>query len=299
LSDIKECFPSRFGRKGFIVEFDYSQLEVIALAELSGDKQLAQDIRDGKDMHCISASFLYSEHYDIIKAAVDRGDIVWTKRRKIAKGPGFLLQYGGGAKLMAKNTGLRVEDCQAFIDNYYTRYPDVKKFQDDNIEAVTASRELVQRDANSGMVGRGTLVGPTGRRYTFWERPSPEWKIKSGGTATSFPPTNIKNYPVQGFATGDIVPEMLGRVMDALLRCKDKIPLDKCLMINTVHDSILFDIHEEVLEDAIDIISFNMAQVGLAVKERWDIDLTLPFKVGVDVGTTWGDKQPLDTLLND
>jgi DNA polymerase I-like protein with 3'-5' exonuclease and polymerase domains len=298
MSDIKDCFVSRFGNKGFIVEFDYSQLEVIGLAELSQDEQLMEDVRNGVDMHCMAASFLYQTPYETIKHAYDRGDKQWTKRRKISKGPGFLLQYGGGAKLMAKNTGLTVEQCQQFIDNYYRRYPKVKEWQDANIEAVEASRELVLKDPSDiAPTGKGTLISPTGRRYVFWERPSPEWKRRQGGNATSFPPTNIKNYPVQGFSTGDIVPEVLGRVKTALLDRSEIMPLDKVLMINTVHDSILFDIHEDYLEQAIHAVKEAMADVPRWVKVRWGMELSLPFHVGVDVGTTWGDKQPLETLL--
>jgi DNA polymerase I-like protein with 3'-5' exonuclease and polymerase domains len=297
MSDIKDCFISRFGDQGFIVEFDYSQLEVVGLAELSGDTQLRLDILNGRCQHCTSASFLYGVDYNIIKDAYDRGDKEWTKKRKIAKAPGFLLQYGGGAKLMAKNTGLPVEQCQAFIDNYYARYPKVKEFQDANIAAVEASRELVYKDpSDDSMTGKGTLVSETGRRYVFWERPAPEWKVRQGGVANSFPPTNIKNYPVQGFATGDIVPEMIGRILH--MYAIGQLDGENCRMVMTVHDSILFDIHDNVLEESINLIKHEMADVHRAVKLRWGIGLSLPFEVGVEVGTTWGDKTPLDTLLD-
>ena len=48
----------------------------------------------------------------------------------------------------------------------------------------------------------------------------------------------IKNYPVQGFATGDIVPVVLLE-MDERLK-----PLKSCL-VNTVHDSTVIDVHPQ------------------------------------------------------
>ena len=127
MSRIKECIVSRWGDDGYIVEADFSQLEVIGLAYLSNDKQLKGDILAGVDMHCMNAAFLYNTPYDDIKAAVAAGDPVWIKKRKIAKAPGFLIQYGGGAGAMAKQTGLSMEACKGFIENYYKRYSRVKE----------------------------------------------------------------------------------------------------------------------------------------------------------------------------
>jgi len=50
MSDIKLCFTSRF-RNGLILEADFSQLEVVGLAVLSGDPVLKDDILSGRDMH--------------------------------------------------------------------------------------------------------------------------------------------------------------------------------------------------------------------------------------------------------
>ena len=60
---------------------------------------------------------------------------------------------------------------------------------------------------------------------------------------TVFSPTQLKNYPVQGFATGDIVPEVLGRLRRVLT---EKGLSDKVLLVNTVHDSVLFDVDKKI-----------------------------------------------------
>lgn len=55
---IKSCFKSRW-RDGYIMEVDFSQLEVIGLAILSGDEILADDIMMGRDMHTVRAAELW------------------------------------------------------------------------------------------------------------------------------------------------------------------------------------------------------------------------------------------------
>jgi len=48
---IKQIFTSRFGDDGVIVEVDFNQLEVVALAHVTKDKQLIYDIVGGVDIH--------------------------------------------------------------------------------------------------------------------------------------------------------------------------------------------------------------------------------------------------------
>lgn len=92
MANIKECFVSRFGDDGFIVEADFSQLEVIGAAIISGDKNMAKDILDGIDSHCQSASWLNPQHtYEEILEGYHNEDPYFTKMRKNAKAPRFEL----------------------------------------------------------------------------------------------------------------------------------------------------------------------------------------------------------------
>uniref|UniRef100_A0AAU8L070 DNA polymerase n=2 Tax=Viruses TaxID=10239 RepID=A0AAU8L070_9CAUD len=62
-SKVKQMFESRFGKEGRIVEVDYSALEVVALASISGDKNLLQQLIDGTDMHCYRLAGALGEDY--------------------------------------------------------------------------------------------------------------------------------------------------------------------------------------------------------------------------------------------
>jgi hypothetical protein len=72
----------------------------------------------------------------------------------------------------------------------------------------------------------------TKRRYSFTQYPS---KFKAGEWEFSY--TEMCNYPIQGLATGDIVPTVVG-LLDGYL-VENDIP---AVLINTVHDSVLLEV---------------------------------------------------------
>jgi DNA polymerase I-like protein with 3'-5' exonuclease and polymerase domains len=132
--------------------------------------------------------------------------------------------------------------------------------------------------------GIGEYRSITGRLYRFTEYDAPEFLVRRG-TRTSFSPTQCKNYPIQGFATGDIVPEVLGRVFRALLA--DEELREKCLIINTVHDSIIFDCHKSVLDKACRLIRSVMEDAPKWMEKRYGFKIDLPLNVDVEYGHSW------------
>jgi DNA polymerase I-like protein with 3'-5' exonuclease and polymerase domains len=265
------------------MEADFSQLEVIGLAFLSNDKNLRYDILAGVDMHCRSAEFLTGEKYETIYANYKMGDEFWTKTRKKAKGPSFQLQYGAGIKAIAENCGLSIEEAKAFVSRYYDRYSGVKEWQEYIKAEVQAAREPTDAKTPKGFPrGKGTYHSCTGRMYTFHEYDAPDWV----DLHTSFSPTEIKNYPVQGFATGDIVPLVLGKLFNKYNGRND------VLLINTVHDSILFD-------TIYDPDSAEVVQVAQDIKDTLEkapqylkdlgVNFDLPLSANVEWGRNWGE----------
>ena len=301
MSRIKECFTSRF-KDGNLIEMDYSQLEVVGLAVLSNDWQLKDDLRSGKDLHCINCANLHNETYEFVKNEVDNKSEKWIKLRKEAKPFSFQLQYGAGAKSMAEDNGCTVKFAQKFVDMYYDRYPTVKLWQESNIESVKLYHEPTGKKSTLGYpVNKGYLQSATGRTYQFLEYDAPQF-LKDRGQHTSFSPTQIKNYPVQGFSTGDIVPLAVGEVMKYLYM--NDID-DKILLINTIHDSILFDIpHEEVFEGtSVNLIEHLgnlkkiMVSISTSVNNLWpEVNFDLPLSVDAEYGPNWGAMKPF-TLI--
>ena len=288
MSEIRKAFTSRYD-DGVILELDFSQLEIYALAYLSGDQVLMDDLTSGKDLHGISAEMLFGKHYT-------------KEQRKIAKQLSFQLQYGAGAKSMAASNGITVELAKKFIENYYNRYKGVKEFHDKLLSEVESLRKNVgDRTSKKGIpAGRAEWVSKTGRIYTFVEQDAPDWmsnpttSYKLPRYAT-FSPTQIKNYPVQGFATGDVVPLVVGKLFRELKASRYRIYVK---IIQTVHDSVVFDcVNEEKAKQWAMIAKDIMEDAPRFMAELFPqcVDFAkVPLKVGVEMGKDWYDMHPLD-----
>ena len=128
--------------------------------------------------------------------------------------------------------------------------------------------------------GSSMITSPTGRRYTFVEQAAPAWM----GKKLSFSPTQMKNFKVQGFATGDIVPMMLGRVNRML---KKEFP-EVCL-INTTHDSLMLDVPADTDINLVSQTKELMESAPAVLEEVFDIDFDMKLPVDVEMGPTWGE----------
>ncbi len=275
-SDIKEAFVSRWGDDGVIVEADYSQLEMVGLAVRSGCPGLTHDITHGVDMHTELFRSMHGRAPDKLE-------------RKRFKPASFALVYGAGAGGIAAQTGMSKADAKKFIDTFYARYPGVHDFHERMIKEVEEGRAYVgDKDKETGLpVGISVWRCPiTKRCYEFREYPLRDDIARWKGKQVDFSPTEIKNYPVQGFATGDIVPLVIGKLYRVLRN--NEFLKDKCLLINTVHDSVVFDVHKDVLVAALTLIRSTMQAAPHYIKQTWDYDFKMALNVGVSYGPNWG-----------
>lgn len=290
MSDIRKYLCSRFGTAGRILELDYSQLEIFVLAHLSRDKQLQQDLRSGKDLHAISAEKLFGAGFS-------------KAQRRIAKSLSFQLQYGAGYKSMAAQNNVPEALAKKFIETYYQRYPQVKQYQDELQEKIYKLRQHTDQKTRKGYPkGMSKFQSETGRIYTFWEDDAPDWMANPRfpgmkAKKVTFSPTKIKNYQVQGYATGDIVPIVIGKLFRELcLYNRDSLPNSpKVLFINTVHDSVVFDCDTEdhAYEWAWQA-SEIMKDAPLYLKAHLGVDFTMPLKVDAEMGNNWQDMKEFD-----
>ena len=119
------------------------------------------------------------------------------------------------------------------------------------------------------------ITTPSGREYAF-----PDVVRKARGRVSHF--TQIKNYPVQGFATADIVPIALLHI-DTLLT-----GLQSCI-VNTVHDSIVVDVHPDEERKVIDIINQTNEVLSELIASRWGVDFNVPLLLEAKIGPNWLD----------
>jgi len=121
------------------------------------------------------------------------------------------------------------------------------------------------------------ITTPSGREFAF-----PDVVRKSTGRVSHF--TQIKNYPVQSFATADIVPIALLHI-DELLK-----GMQSCI-VNTVHDSIVIDVHPLEESQVINIIDETNNVLPQLITARWGINFNVPLLLEAKIGPNW-----LDTM---
>jgi DNA polymerase I-like protein with 3'-5' exonuclease and polymerase domains len=116
---------------------------------------------------------------------------------------------------------------------------------------------------------------PSGREFSF-----PDVERRGNGSVTYA--TQLKNYPVQSFATADIVPLVLIKI-DEMLN-----GMQSCI-VNSVHDSIVIDIHPEEKDKVLEIIKKINKNLKNIIDNHWKIDFNVPLLLESKIGNNWLD----------
>jgi DNA polymerase I-like protein with 3'-5' exonuclease and polymerase domains len=277
-----------------VAESDYSQLEVVCKAVLSGDKELMRKLDIGLCLHCdwlaqmpFGRGKTYEEIYKLCK--IDH-DPEWIALRKRVKPITFGEAYGAGVPSLCESSGLDAETIQAAIAARKITYSAMYQYDDDNIAAVKMSRKPSACRTEAGMqAGIGYLRTSTDTIYHFIEGDAPDW-MKHKGIMTSFKPTTIKNYPSQGLG-GEIMQVQLGRVFRWLLE-NDRFG-DNVLLINTVHDCVWLDLHKDYAHVLPEIEKILEDVSPYFTKTYPAVDWDTPFPVETEVGPNFGTLEPL------
>jgi DNA polymerase I-like protein with 3'-5' exonuclease and polymerase domains len=122
-------------------------------------------------------------------------------------------------------------------------------------------------------LGYRFIKTPSGREYSF-----PHVERRRDGTVTNF--TAIKNYPVQGFATADIVPLVLVEIHKELAQLNS-------VVVNSVHDSIVIDVHPDEVEQVRAIIKDVQDRLHDLIAQRWGVDFNVPLALEAKLGNNW------------
>lgn len=135
-----------------------------------------------------------------------------------------------------------------------------KSFLNDIYTGIKAWHTSLEEEA----IAKKIVTIETGRQYIF---PDVERAWHGGSTKK----TQIVNFPVQGFATGDIVPVAIIRLNKEM----KKLNL-KSMLVLTVHDSVLIDTHPDELDIVLELVKNLSKFAEEELKTRYDIDMFVP-----------------------
>ncbi|MFB1021942.1 MAG: DNA polymerase I [Vicingaceae bacterium] len=220
---------------------DYSQIELRIIAALSGDEGMIDAFKNGIDIHSVTASKVF----DVALEEVDRD------MRSKAKTVNFGIIYGISAFGLSQRMNIGRKEAKVIIDNYFEKYPGIKKYMDDSI-AFAKEHGYVE-----------TIMKR--RRYL---------KDINGKNAImrGFAERNAINAPIQGSAA-DVIKVAMINLQKELLdqNFKSKLLLQ-------VHDELVFDVYKDEVEKIKPLIKEKMEQA---------IEMVVPLTIEMDIASNW------------
>lgn len=191
---------------------------------------------------------------------------VTKDQRQDAKPDTFKPLYGGQSGTDAQ---------KAYYKAFRERYPGITGAQKSWIDEVVISKRLITE---------------WGMRY-YW----PYARVSKSGYVNVT--TSVSNYPVQAFATAEIIPIALTYFWH---RIKAAGLEDKIIFVNTVHDSVICEVHPDHLEEwkeiaiqAFTLDVYNYLEKVYNVTFDW-----VPLGVGMGWGTHWSAKGNEELEMN-
>ncbi|HOP62127.1 MAG TPA: DNA polymerase I [Spirochaetota bacterium] len=231
-------------RKGFIPEkgfimmsADYSQIELRLAAHYSDDPNMLSAFREGIDIHNMTASSVFGVPFEEISPDM----------RRQAKIINFATIYGVSPYGLSQQAEISMKDAAEFIKKYFETYPGFRDYIDRTVEFAK----------KNGYVE--TLMG---RRRPVPEINSDTVFRREGAERVAI------NTPLQGTSADMIKIAMINisrELSEKKLQSK---------MIMQVHDELVFEVHEEELEE-----------MKALVREKMETALSLNVPIVVEIGT--------------
>lgn len=245
---IRQAFIAPEGR--VLLAADYSQIELRLMAHFSGDANLTKAFNEGLDIHSATAA-------EVLGKSVE--DVTPTERRN-AKAINFGLLYGMSAFGLAKQLEMTRGEAQDYIDQYFKRYPGVRKYM---------------HDTRSNAVDNGYIETILGRKLYTPDINHSNQMVRRGAERAAI------NAPLQGSAADLIKLAMIA--VDKVL------PADNAKMLLQVHDELVFEVDADKVDEISELIKNAMQNVlsDTAKEMGWEVDFAVPLLVETGVGDNW------------
>ena len=231
---IRDAFVPADGNA--FVSADYSQIELVVLAHLSGDPELTEAFTSGRDVHAATGARIFGCSPEEVN----------PEQRRIAKTINFGVMYGMSAFRLARDLKIPRKEADAFIQSYFSTYSRIRSFVD---ESVQSARETGYST---------TLLGRL--------RPIPELKSRNRVEREGAERIAV-NTPIQGSAA-DIVKRAMLNV--------DRVLQEKKLnarLILQVHDELMIECPTDEVDAVKKLLSHEMSEaVSLSVPLKVQIE---------------------------
>ena len=240
--------------EGFsLLALDYSQIELRLAAILSGDENLCEIFRNGRDVHTEVAAKVFG---------VEAADVN-TEMRRRAKVINFGILYGMGINALRQQLGTTTAETHAFYENYFNTFKTLSEY----LESTKGFART-----------HGYTETLFGRRRQFPEMKSSLPYVRAQAERMAI------NAPIQG-TEADVIKLAMVRVDEMLER--EGASADAHLLLQ-VHDELVYEIRDARLAPLGAEISAIMESV-LTPEQAAGV----PILVSMKSGPNWGDMHSL------
>lgn len=232
-----------------LLSCDYSQVELRILAHVSRDTTLRDAFLNDKDVHAITASQVFG-------VALDKVD---KDLRRKAKAINFGIVYGMTAIGLSKQLSVTTRDAEKYIASYKKQYPGIVEYMEE-MQWRCKKYHYVET-----LFGRRCYIPA----ITSSNRPLYNFALRAA-----------INTPIQG-SSADITKMAMNRIRQQF---RSSPSLGVVRMLLQVHDELIFEVPDAIVEDVWPVVKEAMEGVGA------DIGFSIPLTVGRAVSKNWDDK---------
>lgn len=251
------------------LEGDYSQVELRIAAMLAGETTLLRIFATGGDPHLTTAA----KNARMTPAQVTASDASGkTEYRKKAKGVNFGFLYDMGEDKFIQYATMNFgwtptpEEAHQYREDYFALYPKLRPWHD-------RQRRLVHRHQR--------VNSPIGRVRHLPDVLSGDRQVVAEAERQAI------NSPVQSLAS-DLM-------LLSMVQLQGRLRPSEARVVGTVHDAILFEVREDVVESVAKEVKSVMEDMS-QVKRLFGADITVPIIVELKAGPYWGAGKVLEVV---
>lgn len=259
-------------RDGVVMSADYSGMELRVFASLAKCEKMLQIHRSGRDFHSMVAvmSLTQKEIADILDSEIKA---LPKPVRYVYKWTNWTLLFGGSAYTLHKLYNVPLAEAEETVEMYYRTFPEVLDFKDECVEFTEK---------------HGYIESPFGRRIHLPDINSSDDKRRNHAIREAI------NAPVQSGAGETTL--IAVAIVGAELK-RRKFSYKDVKLVNTVHDSIVLDLHRDFIDPVAELCRDVMENIiGWAGEYMPGIDfswLISPLKADIEIGSHYGSEMEI------
>ena len=215
---IRKAFVSDHG---YLLSFDYSQIELRILAHLAHVPKLIEAFKADKDIHAHTAALVFG---------VNDEDVTPEMRRQ-AKAVNFGIIYGMTEFRLAKDIGMSLDEARDFIARYYATYPEIRTYMEGIV------KECEEQGYVSTVLNRKRFIPTIHDKNRMVREQAKRFAM---------------NAPIQG-SGADIMKLAMIKVQEAINAHHFKSEI-----ILQVHDELIFDVYKDEIDTFMPVVKEAM-----------------------------------------